>query len=71
MSKIEEMAKKDAKYWCSTPGSEGSKEELVTIGFMRGANAVLEEIEKAIKECDVDGSPFVAILDKIKKLKQQ
>ena len=36
-----------------------------------GAKAVLEEIEKAMKECDVDGSPFVAILDKIKELKKK
>ena len=39
--------------------------------YTDGAKAVLEEIEKAMKECDVDGSPFVAILDKIKELKKK
>ena len=37
--------------------------------FEAGANAVLSEIEQAIKDCDVDGSPYVAVLDKIKELK--
>jgi len=39
--------------------------------YTDGAKAVLEEIEKAMKECDVDGSPFAAILDKIKELKKK
>ena len=40
-------------------------------GFIEGANAVLEEIEQAIKDCDVDGSPYVAVLDRIKQLKEE
>lgn len=37
--------------------------------FDRGARAVLSEIEEAIKHTEPGGSPYVAVLDKIKQLK--
>lgn len=37
--------------------------------FCQGANVALSEIEQAIKDCDVDGSPYAAVLDRIKQLK--
>jgi len=39
--------------------------------FEAGANAVLSEIEQVIRGCDVDGSPYVAVLDRIKQLKKK
>lgn len=70
---IKDLAIEDAKYWCSTPGSEGTKEELVAIGYMRGANAVIQEIEK-ITNAVLKGSnwpeyAFDEIVEKIKQLK--
>ena len=39
--------------------------------FEAGANAVLSEIEEAIKHTEPGGSPYVAVLDRIKQLKEE
>jgi hypothetical protein len=85
MSKIDEMSAKYADerlslLWPDISDSSYSRHTKMTLNlfdgyelesaYEEGAKAVLEEIEKAMKECDVDGSPFVAILDKIKELKK-
>ena len=55
-------------YDADTGEVETHTEEVESI-YKASANAVLEEIEQAIKDCDVDGSPYAAVLDKIKQLK--
>ena len=41
----------------------------IMYGWELGQEDTLEEIEKAMKECDVDGSRFAAVLKKIVELK--
>lgn len=60
---VEELAKEDAEYWCSTPGSEGTKEELVSTGFMRGANTILNEVEYYLNKINFDEHDYEDLED--------
>lgn len=54
------------------PGGDITEKDenlLERIAMEKGANAMLKEIEQAIKGCDVDGSPYAAVLNRIKQLK--
>ena len=54
------------------PGGDITEKDenlLERMAIEKGANAVLSEIENAIKECELGGSPYAAVLDKIKELK--
>ena len=43
----------------------------IMYGWELGQNDTLEEIEKAMKECDVDDSRFTAVLRKIEDLNEK
>ena len=54
------------------PGGDITEKDenlLERIAMEKGAKAILSEIEQAIKDCDIDGSPYVEVLDRIKQLK--
>lgn len=65
---LNEIADNNARSWCNTPGSDCSKQQLVMIGFMRGANYVLQEIEKCLEEPSMIQG-YSDILAKVKQLK--
>lgn len=73
---INQLTKEDSIYYSKTPGSDMNKQELLEVGFLRGANTILREIEKSLNLGEppylisIEQSYYLT-LKKIKELKNE